>query len=124
MQPFRSSDGQALNQDKCLKLDLGDFATDEISYGCRPVSIAISFDALFHLINQAERMQQAREPETNDTRQSLKSRRRTRKRRFSSSSAEELRPKDEAKFVTLEQTAAERTAALDEDFRPATRRRV
>jgi hypothetical protein len=63
---------------------------DEISCGNEPVTLSIPFSQLAIFLGKAEEIQDARESRAGG--QSIKSKRQTRKRKLSSSSAEELRP--------------------------------
>lgn len=105
-----------------MELRLSDFATDEISDGYEAISFSISFQRLADFLARAELLRQARETESES--RGIRSRRRTRKRKPSSSPADELRPEDEAKYRREESNVAERAAADDEDYeRPGRRRR-
>jgi hypothetical protein len=104
-------------------LSLSDFAPDEISSGDESSVLSISFKRLAYLLAQAEERGQTRE--SDDGRQGIKSTRRTKKRRPSSSPAEELRSEDEAEYCRREEKATERAAAEDEDFQePVLKRRA
>ncbi|KAK5656231.1 hypothetical protein OQA88_4992 [Cercophora sp. LCS_1] len=97
-QPFRSSGGSPAGYDECLELRLSDFASDEISDGSREMECES---------------------------RGIKSRRRTRKRKPSSSPADELRSEDEAKYRRQESDVAERAAVDDEEYeRPGRKRRT
>jgi hypothetical protein len=122
-QPFRSSNRQAVNTEDSIIINLSDFATDEISCGHESVTLGILFSQLADFLNKAEEIQEAREPRTGG--RSIKSRRQTRKRKLSSSSAEELRSEDEAKILDDERRIAGRAAANDQEFTiPGTKRRL
>ncbi|KAK0655458.1 hypothetical protein B0T16DRAFT_397019 [Cercophora newfieldiana] len=120
-QPFRSSDGSPIDSQDSLQLSLSDFATDEISSGYESTSLSIPFRQLADLLTQAEEMRQAREAESGP--RGIRSRRRTRKRKLSSSPADELRSEDEAKYRREEGDVAERIAADDGEYGPGRRRK-
>ncbi|KAK4446492.1 hypothetical protein QBC34DRAFT_411313 [Podospora aff. communis PSN243] len=119
-QPFRSASGSPVGHEETLKLSLSDFATDEISSGYGSVHLSISFRQLADFLARAELMRQTREPESES--RGIKSRRQTRKRRPSSSPADELRSEDEAKYRRQEMDAAERAAAGDGEYERPRRR--
>lgn len=100
-----------------MNLSLGDFATDALSAKHGSVSISISYSRLFNILERAEGMVANLGPAV------LQSTRVTRKRKLSSSSAEELLSDDEASFAGLEKAAMDRADRNDEDFeeRPAKR---
>ncbi|CAH0035035.1 unnamed protein product [Clonostachys rhizophaga] len=104
----------AVNQTDSVFINISDLASDEISSADESVILTIPFRRLADFLSQAERMQQVKEPKEGQP--SIKSSRRTRKRRLSSSSAEELRSGDEAKFLEQERRIADRAAAEDGDF--------
>ncbi|KID81130.1 recQ family helicase [Metarhizium guizhouense ARSEF 977] len=111
---FRSVDGYAHNAEKYLKLTLGDFATDALSASHESVPLSISYSRLFDILQQAEEMEPTKVANVADS--VVKSRRVTRKRRLSSSSAEQLRSEDEANYAYLEKAAIDRAERDDEDF--------
>ena len=122
MQPFRNSDGLPTNTEERLCLALSDFATDAIPSSHRS-SVSILFEQLAGFLSRAERITQSREPDGG--RQGIKSNRRVKKRRPSSSPAEDLRAEDEAEYRRQEGDAVDRAAAEDGDFRlPPPKRRV
>ena len=114
MQPFRSSDGSFPNESRYLELMLSDFATDEISSELEPVSLSIPYAQLSVLLNRAEHIHRARESGRGE--QGIKSTRRTRKRKRSSTPVDQIGSEDEAECRNQEIRAAERIDAGDEDF--------
>jgi hypothetical protein len=92
-------------------LRLRDFATDEIPLSHDNAVLSISYRQLYDDLTRAEEMQSAR-----DLNKGLKSTRRTRKRKLSSSPRDIMRSDDEATYVLQEQQADERAAAEDTDF--------
>jgi len=78
------------------------------------VPISISYSRLFDILQQAEEMEPTKV--ANVANSVVKSRRVTRKRRLSSSSAEQLRSEDEANYADLEKAAMDRAERDDEDF--------
>ena len=107
-------DGGPINQSECLVINLGDFATDGISSGHESVLLSVPFERLFEQLHQAEKMQQAREADNGQ--QKIKSTRRTKKRRHSSSPVDELRAEDEMRFLEREMMAVEQSETADKDF--------
>ncbi|TWU77387.1 hypothetical protein ED733_006087 [Metarhizium rileyi] len=101
---FRSVDGYAHDAEEYLKLTLDDFATDALS----------APHELFDILQQAEEMEPTKVANVADS--VVKSRRVTRKRRLSSSSAEQLRSEDEANYANLEKAAMNRAERDGEDF--------
>lgn len=119
-QPFRSSDGLLVNPTNCLRLSLRDFATDAIPLGQESSVLSVSYRQLYDDLVRAEELQQARQPENG-----IRSTRRTKKRKLSSSPDEALRTGDEAQYISQEREVEERVAAEDADFlAPATKRRA
>lgn len=110
-QPFRRADGSSANQDKCLTLRLSDFASDKVSKGLETVLLSIEFSRLPGFLADAEQLQQERE-----SADGAKSRRPLKRMRLPSSSPEELRFDDEARFADEEVAAAEKAEKGDEDF--------
>ncbi|GKU13011.1 unnamed protein product [Fusarium langsethiae] len=120
--PFRSSDGDALNPDQSLTIDIHDFATDELSETWPAATINIPFSRLAQHAQHAQQRQKEQEPIRPDD--SIKSRRRLiRKRRWSSSSAEELRSEDEAKYSKEEDAVVRKYHASDADYGPPAAKR-
>lgn len=125
MKPFRTFDGCVANAEKRLDLNLGDFATDALSADHASVPMSIPFSRLFDIVQEAEAMGPTEDG--NAAENGIKSRRITRKRRISSSSAEQIRSEDEAIYVDRERTTMERAERADKDFEdneePAAKRR-
>ncbi|PLB49700.1 hypothetical protein P170DRAFT_426575 [Aspergillus steynii IBT 23096] len=117
-QPFRAQDGSYVNQAQDIHLYLSDFAPDEISGSFQGVHLEINYGKLARFLNSAEKMNEVRESCSG-----IKSKRKIRKRKLSSSSAEEIKSADEAKHRLREEKDAERSTAHDKDFVPLTRRR-
>lgn len=88
---------------------------DGISSGHESVSLSVPFERLFELLDQAEKIQQARE--ANDGQQNIKSTRRTKKRRHSSSPVDELRAEDEMHFLEKERRVVAQSEVADKDFK-------
>ncbi|EGU82011.1 hypothetical protein FOXB_07477 [Fusarium oxysporum f. sp. conglutinans Fo5176] len=113
--PFRSSDGDVLNPDQSLTIDIREFATDELSETWPTATINIPFSRLAQNAQDAQQRQKEQEPLRPDD--SVKSRRRPiRKRRWSSSSVEELRSEDEAKYSNKEDSVAWKYHVSDTDY--------
>lgn len=120
IQPFRAPDGSPVDPDACLTLRLRDFATDEIPLSHDNTVLSISYRQLYDDLNRAEEMQSAR-----DANKGLKSMRKTRKRKLSSSPRDIMRSDDEATYALQEQQADERATAEDTDFfAPVSKRRA
>jgi hypothetical protein len=119
-QVFRTQDGHPANKRRCLRLNLSDFGPDEISDEYEGKELSISYETLITLLNRAEQIHQARESAAG---RGIESKRPFRKRKRSSSPAEQLRSDDEAKRRHQEAQAEERTAASDKDYKPPSSRR-
>ncbi|GKU14832.1 unnamed protein product [Fusarium langsethiae] len=103
-------------------IDIRDFATDELSETWPAATINIPFSRLAQHAQHAQQRQKEQEPIRLDD--SVKSRRRLiRKRRWSSSSAEELRSEDEAKYSKEEDAVARKYHASDADYGPPAAKR-
>lgn len=113
-QPFRAADGTPVNQAERIRLNLRDFATDEISDIYEPLELCISYEKLANLLDRAEKMHLARELGPGG--RSIKSNRKTKKRRRSSSPTDRLKTDDETELTHQENKAAEREAVADPDF--------
>ncbi|KHN94123.1 uncharacterized protein MAM_08053 [Metarhizium album ARSEF 1941] len=111
---FRSVDGYAHNGEKHLKLTLGDFATDALSTSHSLVPISISYRRLFDIVQEAEEMEPTKVANVADS--VVKSRRVTRKRRLSFSSAEQLCSEVQAKYAESEEVVISRAERDDEDY--------
>ncbi|CAK7275120.1 hypothetical protein SEPCBS119000_006517 [Sporothrix epigloea] len=107
---FRSSDGETINADDCLEIDLSDFAAGKLTCGDETIKIHLPFAKLTAFLHAAERWQKA-EDVGDESAESSPS-----ERRFSSTSAEELDPLDESKFEELEKKEEDRAEAEDADF--------
>ena len=111
-----------MNPDQSLTIDLRDFATDELSKTWPAAVINISFSRLAQHAQDAQQRQREQEPIHADD--SIKSRRKLiRKRRWSSSSAEELKSEDEARYSKKEDAVARKYHALDADYGPPAAKR-
>ncbi|KAG8411232.1 hypothetical protein J3459_016284 [Metarhizium acridum] len=120
---FRSFDGSLCNAEKCLTLNLSDFATDALAIDYRTSSVSITFSKLFDILQQAEDMEPNRGSNTAGS--AVKSERVTRKRRRSSSPEDRLRSDDERTYINMEKAAEDKASKDDEDFiGPITKRRV
>ncbi|TWU72827.1 hypothetical protein ED733_001653 [Metarhizium rileyi] len=93
--PFCSSNGQVLNSDRSLEMDLRDFAPDETPRNGK------------------------KKKETGGSDDKAKPKRVIRKRRLSSSPVEDLRSEDEAYYFQMEAADASRRDASDGDYRPS-----
>lgn len=118
MKQFRSQDGSCVNQAQHIRLYLSDFGPDELSANIPERQLEISYAKLAHFLTRAEKMRRTRESSSG-----IKSERKTRKRKLSSSSAEVMRSEDETMHRRWEKEDAERSAARDADFNPPSRRR-
>lgn len=103
-----------MNQAERIRLNLRDFATDEISNIYEPLELCISYEKLANLLDRAEKMHLARE--LGPSGRSIKSNRKTKKRRRSSSPTDRLKTDDETELTHQENKAAEREAVSDPDF--------
>ncbi|KAL9567457.1 hypothetical protein ACKAV7_008407 [Fusarium commune] len=119
--PFCSSNGEALNPDQSLTIELRDFAPDELSKTWPDVTLDIAFSRLAQLAQDAQEWQKRKESRGSDDK--AKPRRVTRKRRLSSSPVEELRSEDEANYSKKEAAGASRHDASDGDYRPPVAKR-
>ncbi|KAL2795488.1 hypothetical protein BJX66DRAFT_324582 [Aspergillus keveii] len=117
-QPFRAPDGIYVNQTQHIRLNLRDFAPDRLSADVRGLYLEISYEKLAEFLRDAEEMRQTRE-----LGDGIKSDRKTRKRKYSSSSVEEMKTEDEAEHRLRETEDAERSAARDTDYNPLSRKR-
>ncbi|KAF5006529.1 hypothetical protein FDECE_7097 [Fusarium decemcellulare] len=121
-QPFRTADGQPLNADRYLTLNLSDFAPDQLSEDCPSISLSISFARICEFVNTAGQLQEARE---SIVAKGARSTRQVKKRPLSSSSLEELKSEDEGRFRMQERAADTQADAQDTDFgRPRAKRRA
>lgn len=77
------------------------------------IEICVKYEKLAELLNRAEQMHQARE-----SCPGIKSERKTRKRKLSSSPADEIKTDDEAKYSLAEKNAEASSTAYDVDFAP------
>ena len=112
-QPFRSSDGEAINGGDPIVIHLSDFASGEVDCGDISSAVYIPFPLLAEFLKSAEKIQRAREhPEG----QSIRPSRRVAKHNLSSSPTEQLTPEYEAKIVAGEERAASLAAAGDTDL--------
>jgi hypothetical protein len=112
-QSFRAQDGSLVNQRESVRFKLSDFAPDQLSAEFQSIEICIKYEKLAELLNRAEQMHQARE-----LRPGIKSERQTRKRKLSSSPADEIKTDDEAKYYLAENKAEASSTAYDVDFVP------
>ncbi|QKX55846.1 uncharacterized protein TRUGW13939_02945 [Talaromyces rugulosus] len=112
-QPFRAQDGSPVNIKESVRFKLSDFAPDQLSAGFQGIEICIKYEKLAEMLNRAEQMHQARE-----LRPGIKSERQTRKRKLSSSAADEIKTDDEAKYSLAEKKAEASSTAYDVDFVP------
>ncbi|KAL2801896.1 hypothetical protein BJX63DRAFT_140175 [Aspergillus granulosus] len=117
-QPFRAQDGSYVNQTRHIQLNLSDFAPDGLSADIQGLHLEISYEKLANFLRHAEEMREARELGIG-----IKADRKTRKRKFSSSSAEEMKTEDEAEHRLREEADAGRSAARDTDYNPLSRRK-
>ncbi|KAL4866876.1 hypothetical protein BDV12DRAFT_172191 [Aspergillus spectabilis] len=117
-QPFRAQDGSYVNQTQRIRLDLSDFAPEKLSADIRGIQLEITYEQLAYFLSRAEQMHRSRELS-----HGIKNERKTRKRKLSSSSAEEIKSEDEAKHRFQEEEDAERSAAHDNDFIPPSRKK-
>ncbi|OAA34769.1 hypothetical protein NOR_08281 [Metarhizium rileyi] len=115
--PFCSSNGQALNSDRLLEIDLRDFAPDEVSKTWPDITLNIAFSRLAQLAQDAQEWQKRKETGGSDDK--AKPKRVIRKRRLSSSPVEDLRSEDEAYYFQMEAADASRRDASDGDYRPS-----
>ncbi|KAF5021479.1 hypothetical protein F66182_6479 [Fusarium sp. NRRL 66182] len=114
-QPFRTADGKPLNPESTLTLYLHDFAPDQSCQDIPNIPISISFAKICEFLNRAEKGQKDRE--SKDAR-GIRSTRKVRKRKVSSSSLEELASDDEEKFKKQENAVDTRASYHDDDFEP------
>ncbi|UKZ78688.1 hypothetical protein TrVFT333_006434 [Trichoderma virens FT-333] len=95
---------------------------DQISSSHESVCFSISFKRLSDLLGKAEQMQKVREPTGGQG--GIKSTRKTKKRKLSSSPVDELIPEDEENFLVREIEVLRRAEQADKDFKePAAKRR-
>ncbi|KAL7790867.1 hypothetical protein V8C37DRAFT_383475 [Trichoderma ceciliae] len=74
--PFRSADGQPMNDKECLTLYLSDFAPREVSSGPQAVSFSIEFGKLFNFLAKSEQLRHKRQRQrSRSSRPPLKKRR-------------------------------------------------
>ena len=95
-QPFRSRGWSPAGYEESLQPSLSDFAMDEVSSGYESIDISSPFQRLADFLTRSEPTLQARGTESYS--RGIKLRRRIRKRKASSSPADELRSKDKAKY--------------------------
>ncbi|RSL44543.1 hypothetical protein CEP54_014640 [Fusarium duplospermum] len=112
--PFLSSDGEVLNHDESLTIDIRDFATEEVSSTWPSAKINIQFSRLAQMAEDARQRQREQESTCPDV--GVKSRRITRKRRLSSSPVQQLRPEDEDRVAGQEHAVAEKYYQADSDY--------
>ncbi|KFA81716.1 hypothetical protein S40288_10065 [Stachybotrys chartarum IBT 40288] len=120
-EPFRSPTQVSVNSTDVLQLYLIDFATDILTKNVSNRLLCIPFQRLAEFLGTAENVQRKREQVFSG---GVKSERIVKKRRRSSSPADRLLPDDESRFLIQEHTAMEKATALDQDFKPAVKRRT
>ncbi|KAK7592292.1 hypothetical protein V3481_006913 [Fusarium oxysporum f. sp. vasinfectum] len=113
--PFRTADGKPLNPENSLTLHLHDFAPDQSCQGVPNIPILISFAKICEFLDDAEKVQNARESRGTS---GIRSTRKLRKRELSSSSLEELAQDDEARFKEQEEAVDTRASHRDDAFVP------
>ncbi|KAF5025158.1 hypothetical protein F66182_2734 [Fusarium sp. NRRL 66182] len=119
--PFCSSSGEPLNSDQSLKINLGDFAPDEVSKTWPDITLTIAFSRLAQLAQDAQKWRKKNKSGVSDD--EVKLRRVIRKRRLLSSPVEELRSEDEANYSKMEAADASRHDASDGSYRPPVAKR-
>ncbi|TVY73708.1 hypothetical protein Focb16_v005910 [Fusarium oxysporum f. sp. cubense] len=111
--PFRTANGNPMNRDSKLTLDLHDFAPDELSQDYPNIPISIPYSKICDFLNTAEQLHQSRESKNA---KGVRSTRRVQKRKLPSSPVEELSPEDEEKFKAKEELADTKEKRQDGDF--------
>jgi hypothetical protein len=109
-----------MNRDSKLTLDLHDFAPDELSQDYPNIPISIPYSKIYDFLNTAEQLHQSRESKNA---KGVRSTRRVKKRKLSSSPMEELDPEDEEKFTAKEELADAKEKKQDGDFEPQAAKR-
>jgi hypothetical protein len=104
-----------LNPENSLTLHLHDFAPDQKCEDIPNIPISISFAKICEFLDDAEKVQKA--GESKDTR-GIRSTRKVRKRKLSSSSLEELASDDEERFKEQEEAVDTRASHRDDAFEP------
>ncbi|KAL5583952.1 hypothetical protein FOVSG1_015303 [Fusarium oxysporum f. sp. vasinfectum] len=118
--PFRTANGSPMNRDSKLTLNLHDFAPDELSQDYPNIPISIPYSKICDFLNMAELLHQSRESKNA---KGVRSTRRVKKRKLSSSPVEELGPEDEEKFIAKEESADAKEKKQDGDFEPQAAKR-
>ncbi|RYC82209.1 hypothetical protein BFJ63_vAg14917 [Fusarium oxysporum f. sp. narcissi] len=113
--PFRAADGKPMNPKSTLTLRLHDFAPDSECESVPNIPISISFSDICEFLDDAEEVQKARESKDG---RGVKSARKVRKRKLSSSSLEELALDDEEKFKEQEEAVDISASHGDDAFQP------
>lgn len=109
-----------MNRGSKLTLDLHDFAPDELAQDYPNIPISIPYSKIYDFLNTAEQLHQSRESKNA---KGVRSTRRVKKRKLSSSPVEELAPEDEERFTAKEESADAKEKKQDGDFEPQTAKR-
>lgn len=109
-----------MNRDSKLTLHLHDFAPDELSQHYPNIPISIPYSKICDFLSTAEQLQQSRESKNA---KGMRSSRRVKKRKLSSSPVEQLGPEDEERFTSKEELADAKEKKQDGDFKPQAAKR-
>ncbi|GKU11616.1 unnamed protein product [Fusarium langsethiae] len=109
-QPFRTPDKNPMNQDGELVLDLHDFAPGQLCEGYSNLPISIPFTKLYDILDYAEEIEQSLAT-------GVRSNRRVKRRRVSSSSLESMTEEDKKKWKDKDRLVKQKLAAEDGEYK-------
>lgn len=111
-QPFLSSLGDRVNEEKQVSIKITDFATDALCLGLDEQSLSIQYQELAEYVHRAKRIQETREVAGLGKRTT---RLLTKRKRYSTP-PEQINDDDEANFRKKEHEAMRRADAKDNDY--------
>ncbi|GKU09815.1 hypothetical protein FLAG1_11997 [Fusarium langsethiae] len=115
--PFRTAEGNTVNNDSSLILHLHEFAPDELSHDYPNLPLSIPYHKICEFLNKAERLHERRESQSARDKRSAQ-RARVKKRKLSSSSGDGLDTEDEEKFAAKEKSTVDKDEKKDGDYAP------